>query len=143
MSLIRYIKDESGNITRLRASNEAYDPDTGSISFFGEFTEGDKVQITVADRNEILSGTRTSIQLAKERFPEGVKPEAAMFFSCSARKLLLGTRTSEEYDIIKEELGEDIPVFGFYGYGEIGPSFTAEQHCEFHNETFITVLIGS
>ncbi len=83
------------------------------------------------------------MQFAKDRFPSDITPEAAMFISCSARKLLLGTRASEEYDILKEEIGEEIPIFGFYGYGEIGPSFSADDYCEFHNETFITILIGS
>lgn len=137
------ILDAQGNISRLRASNETFDPKTGAVSFFGEFTEGDRVQITVADRNEILNGTRESVRLAHERFPSEVTPEAVLFFSCSARKLLLGTRTGEEYDILKQELGDSIPAFGFYGYGEIGPAFSDLDQCEFHNETFVTVLLGS
>jgi len=137
------ILDNEGNISRLRASNEAFDPDTGTVTFFGEFSEGDRVQITVATRNEILGGTRASVRLAKERFPAGCLPEAVLFFSCSARKLLLGTQSSEEYAILKEEVGSALPIFGFYGFGEIGPSFSGEDHCELHNETFVTILIGS
>jgi len=136
------ILDSNENISRLRASNEAYDPETGSITFFGEFSVGDRVQITLANRNDILEGTRASVQLAKSKFPATASPSAAMFFSCSARKLLLGTRTNEEYEILKNEIGQDLPVFGFYGYGEIGPAFSGDGHCEFHNETFVTVLFG-
>jgi len=44
---------------------------------------------------------------------------AALFFSCAARKLLLGTRTEEELHVIRGALGEDVPICGFYGYGEI------------------------
>ncbi|MGI9524265.1 MAG: FIST C-terminal domain-containing protein, partial [Hyphomicrobiaceae bacterium] len=65
------------------------------------------------------------------------------FFSCSGRKLLLGTQTGEEYKILRSELGLDIPVVGFYGYGEIGPGFEDAAKCQFHNETFVTVLIGA
>lgn len=137
------ILDAEGNLSRLRATNEIFDPETGSVTFFGEFSEGDQVQITVADRNEILSGTQTSAKLAMERFPSGKTPEAVLFFSCSARKLLLGTRTSEEADILHREIGRDIPSIGFYGYGEIGPSFSDAGLCEFHNETIVTVLLGS
>lgn len=137
------ILDDDGNISRLRASNEMFDPETGTVTFFGEFTKGDKVQVTVAKRGDILDGTRASVQRALDEFPDGSSPEAAMIFSCSARKLLLGTQTGEEYEILKDTIGEDIPVFGFYGYGEIGPALTGDQSCEFHNETFVTVLIGS
>jgi hypothetical protein len=137
------ILDADGNISRLRASNEMFDPETGEVTFFGEFSEGDNVQVTVANRNDILDGTRASVRRAKDGFSSDHAPEAAMVFSCSARKLLLGTRTGEEYEILKEEVGADIPVFGFYGYGEIGPALTGDSSCEFHNETFVTVLLGS
>jgi hypothetical protein len=137
------ILDADGNISRLRASNEVFDAKTGSVTFFGDFSLGDQVQITVADRNDILDGTRASVRLAKQRFPASATPQAVLFFSCSARKLVLGTRTGEEYKVLTEEIGKDLPIFGFYGYGEIGPSFSNQDSCEFHNETFVTVLIGS
>jgi hypothetical protein len=137
------ILDAAGNISRLRASNEMFDPETGAVTFFGEFSEGDQVQVTVANRGDILDGTRASVQRAIGGFADGGTPEAAMFFSCSARKLLLGTRTGEEYEILKQVVGADIPVVGFYGYGEIGPALTGDASCEFHNETFVTVLLGS
>jgi hypothetical protein len=136
------ILDADESISRLRASNEMYDPDTGSVTFFGEFTIGDRVQVTVASRGEVLEGTRASVVRAKNDYPSDSSPAAAMVFSCSARKLLLGTRTAEECDILKEEIGEEVPIFGFYGYGEIGPALTGDAACEFHNETFVTVLMG-
>lgn len=136
------ILDDADRISRLRTSNTMFDPDTGAVTFFGEFSEGDRVQITLAKRNDVLDGTLASVRRAIEAYPSGTTPKAAMVFSCSARKLLLGTRTGEECDIVRKEAGSEIPVFGFYGYGEIGPPLTGEKACEFHNETFVTVLFG-
>jgi hypothetical protein len=137
------ILNEDGQINRLRASIEQYDEETGSVTFFGDIPEGSKVQITIATRSDILQGTKSSVSKAKEKYPEGRDPEAAIFFSCSGRKLLLGTRTEEEYNILKAELGSELPVSGFYGYGEIGPALEGVSTDQFHNETFVTVLLGS
>ncbi|MGI9357643.1 MAG: FIST signal transduction protein [Rhizobiaceae bacterium] len=137
------ILDGSGSVEYLRASIEQYDEEVGSVTFFGDVPEGAKVQITLASREEILDGTRNSVSTARDTYPVGHTPSAAIFFSCSGRKLLLGTKTGEEYKILRAELGLDIPVVGFYGYGEIGPSYKDQDICQFHNETFVTVLIGA
>ena len=137
------ILTESGHISRLRASIEQFDEEVGSVTFFGDIPEGSKVQITIATRSDILEGTRLSVSRAKEKYPEGHDPVAAIFFSCSGRKLLLGTQTEEEYSILKTELGSELPVSGFYGYGEIGPALEDVSTDHFHNETFVTILLGS
>ncbi len=101
------------------------------------------VQITVADRSAILAGCTLSIEKAFADYPHGKSPEAALFFSCAARKLLLGTRTAEEFGIIESVIGTEVPVCGFYGYGEIGPRGTANTTSSFHNETFVSLIMGT
>jgi hypothetical protein len=34
---------------------------------------------------------------------------------------MLGTRTEEELKLIREALGNRVPLCGFYGYGELSP----------------------
>ena len=65
-----------------------------------------------------------------------------MFFSCAARKYLLGTRTGEEIGIVESVIGSQVPICGFYGYGEIGPP-TTDDPSQFHNETFISLIMGT
>lgn len=137
------ILDDRGNVGYLRASIGQYDEEVGSVTFFGDIAEGSRVQITIATRDEILEGTKVSVARARDSYPDGKTPSAALSFSCSGRKLLLGTRTEQEYEILRQELGFDIPVVGFYGYGEIGPGFEDENSCKFHNETIVTVLLGA
>ena len=115
----------------------------GDIKYFADVPEGARVQITIADRDAILNGCRESLEMAIQRYPEGKSPEAAVFFSCSARKLLLGTKTSEEYQILKEKIDPIVPMCGFYGYGEIGPIEGSSASAKFHNETFISLLLGT
>ena len=60
--------------------------------------------------------------MAKANLPAGAELGAALFFSCTARKTLLGTRTREEIKLVRDMLGEGVPACGFYGYGEISPN---------------------
>ncbi|MCZ6528374.1 MAG: FIST C-terminal domain-containing protein, partial [Candidatus Dadabacteria bacterium] len=64
----------------------------------------------------------------------------AICFSCAARKLVLGTRAHEEFELIQKDYS-DLMVTGFYAYGEIGP-LRPNTPSRFHNETFISLLIG-
>ncbi len=137
------ILDEHGNVESLRATGGIFDADTGAITYLAEIQEGAMVQITVADRSAILAGCTASIEKAFSTYPHGKVPEAALVFSCAARKLLLGTRTGEEIGIIESVIGPDIPVCGFYGYGEIGPRGANDQVAKYHNETFVSLIMGT
>jgi len=132
-----------GNIEYLRSSMENYDLEQGSITYYGDVPQGSKVQITVADRNAIIEGCSQSLDLALERFPEGAQLQVAICVSCAARKLLLGTKTEEESKLIAQKLGPQLPMIGFYSYGEVAPSLLDEDRAQFHNETFVTLLLGS
>ena len=84
-----------------------------------------------------------AVEGAFAAYPRGRAPEAALVFSCAARKMLLGTRTAEEFGIVREVLGTEVPVCGFYGYGEIGPLAGASPAANYHNEAFVCLLMGS
>ncbi|RPH56211.1 MAG: hypothetical protein EHM89_15850, partial [Acidobacteria bacterium] len=70
------------------------------------------------------------------------QPAAALFFSCAARKILLGTRTGEELTLIRDKLGDTVPVCGFYGYGEISPNMGDPTGTKYHNESFVSLLLA-
>lgn len=118
-----------------------YDANDGCITFAGDIPEGCEVQIASATRKEILHACEASVETAWSRF-EGERPAAAFVVSCAARKQLLGTRTAEEYRILTDKVEGELPVIGFYSYGEIAPLGEKTQSC-FHNETFVTLLLGA
>jgi hypothetical protein len=137
------ILDETGAISCLRATLPAMVQESGAINFFGDVREGAMVQITVADRGAILEGCKDSIVRAFADYPHGKTPTAALLFSCASRKLMLGSRTGEEVGIVESVIGSQVPVVGFYGYGEIGPLETADRVSKFHNETFVSLILGT
>ena len=138
------ILDDQGAVECLRtALSEHQDESGATITFLSEVREGAKVQITTANRTAILAGRSASVEKAFADYPHGKSPEVAMVFSCCCRRLLLGTRTKEEMGIVESVLGSDFPVVGFYGYGEIGPPDSSDCVSKYHNETFVSLILGT
>jgi hypothetical protein len=126
----------------LRATWGAVDEATGAVTFLAAVPQGARVRLTLANRDEILTGCAESLSIARSNFPAGVEPAAALFFSCAARKILLGTRTEEELNLIRSSLGASLPACGFYGYGEISPHTGDPTGTKYHNESFVSLLIA-
>jgi hypothetical protein len=118
-----------------------HDGPTGSIVINGGAPVGSTVQLAVATTDEVFDGTRSAMQKALDGFPGGSDPEAGMIFSCLIRKALLGTRVGKETEIARGVLGEGLPICGLYTRGEIAP--IASGSTQFHNETIVTVLLGT
>ncbi|NEO87113.1 MAG: hypothetical protein F6J87_23065 [Spirulina sp. SIO3F2] len=125
----------------MRAPSGQYDEAVGSVTLFGDVPEGATIQITETTRDDILQASQTSMQQALEHYPDTKEPSAALFFSCASRRQILGRRTSEEYQLTQQCLTAEIPSCGFYTNGEIAP-LDPQGTTHFHNETFITLLLG-
>lgn len=119
---------------------KAADPRTGVITFLGDIPEGAEVQITQAIRDEVISGVTQSVQSALDKYP-GDEPGMALMFSCTGRKIALGTKTQEEVGNVRHGLRANLPMTGFYTFGEIGP-VSKQTRARYHNTTFVTLLIG-
>lgn len=117
-----------------------YDQNTDSLVFASKIPEGTTVQMSVASQKDVLSATAASLEKAFAQYP-GSEPAAALIISCAARRALLGTQTKREYEIFQGKMPRPIPCWGFYSYGEISP-FAPDRPSYFHNETFVTVLLG-
>ena len=116
-----------------------FESGVGSLRFPADVPQGSMVQITHSNRDKIVEATKISVNSSLVDYP-GTKPMAALCFSCASRKQVLGTRVEEENDAFKKKF-PDIPVAGFYTYGEIGP-LKKDQPTKFHNETFFSLIIG-
>jgi len=122
------------------------DEATGSIRFAGEAPEGCYVRLTEVLPAGILSGTATSIERALQSYP-GASPAVVLLFSCAARRWVLGPGATRELEILSESLAERarelVNVAGFYCFGEIAPLNGGGLTNAFHNETCVTVVLGS
>ena len=135
------ILDEETNRFYLRTAL-TYDESDGSAGFFGSVPEGSTVQLTMATNDQILSGTEQSVEEALSAYPEGASPEGMFVASCATRNLMLGTQAGGEIQRLAASIGADIPISGFYAYGEIAP-LGNDTTARFHNGTCVTVLLGT
>ena len=116
-----------------------YNPD-GSITFSENIPQGATVQLTEAIREVIIEDTKTSIKKLASDITE-LQPAFALAFSCAFRKDILGTRVEEELEILKKSLPLQLPVSGFYSFGEIAPLVKGQESL-LHGATLITLLVG-
>lgn len=60
--------------------------------------------------------------------------DLALLISCVGRRMVLRQRVEEEVEGVRDIVGPDATIAGFYSYGEISP-FTPKARCELHNQT--------
>ena len=123
----------------LRASMSVNHNDR-SITFAGEIPEGAMVNLTCGDKSSILDAAALAARDVKSAIG-GRKPGIIFCYSCMARRIVLGPRTTEEISRIRTEFGPDIPIVGFYSYGEFCPMGSPPVNC-LHNESLTLSVIG-
>jgi hypothetical protein len=135
--------DESGRVdTRGIRDHEEYillrapmsvDREAGAVRFAAEIPEGARIKMTRAKSADIIEGSREAARRALRRLSG--PPEMVFFFSCMARRVVLGRKTDQEIFAAQEVFGKDVPLAGFYTYGEIANCGDTAPVCRFHNET--------
>ena len=113
----------------------------GSITCAAEIPEGAEVQLMIGSRETAVAVAREAASYALNQL-DGANPKAIIIFNCIARNKLFGEHAGEEITAIQEVLGKDVPLIGFYTYGEQAPLGgevrNLEQcHTKFHNETVV------
>ena len=131
---------DSGDYFLLRATMSV-NRQNGSIQFAGEIPEGAMVHLTCGDSNSILAATTEAAHSARVDIGD-VSPQIVFFYSCMARKIVLGQRTQEELDRVRQVFGNEVPVLGFYTYGEYS-RIGCNSPSLLHNETATISVIGT
>ncbi len=112
----------------------------GSISFAGEIPEGAMVRLTCGGADSIVNASGRAARLAMEQLQDA-RPCMAFLYSCMARRIVLGRRIIEEIDKVREEVGGELPLLGFYSYGEFSRP-RINRPSLLYNETAAVSVIG-
>lgn len=107
------------------------DEEKRTMTFAGDVPEGSKLRFMRANFDTLTMAAATAAQATLK---EDAKPGFALLVSCVGRKLVLGPRIEEEVEAVCHTLGNQVPVAGFYSYGEISP-FNEGGGCQLHNQT--------
>jgi hypothetical protein len=110
-----------------------------SLTFAGDMPQGGRARLMKANFDRLIDGAVGAAQASYGVLGKD-SPELALLISCVGRKLVLKQRVEEEVEGVRNVLGQETTLTGFYSYGEISP-FTPSAKCELHNQTMtITTL---
>jgi hypothetical protein len=128
------LKPEDAPLTRTILTIQ----DDGGMVFAGDLPEGSTVQLMKANFERLIDASSTAAEQSLNKLDNS--GEFALLISCVGRKLVLGQRIEEEVEAVRDVLGGNPQIAGFYSYGEIS-SLLHAPGCELHNQTMtITVL---
>lgn len=116
----------------------------GEITCAAEIPEGSEIRLMLGDRDKAIQAAKEAAENALAQL-KGIKPKVIFVFDCVARHKLLGTRIGEEIAAIQNVLGKDVPLIGFYTYGEqapLGGMLGEKCFSVFHNETMALAILG-
>lgn len=105
----------------------------GSMTFAGDIPSGAKARFMKANFDKLTSAAYDAASQTMRN--ETAKPVWALLVSCVGRKIILGSRTEEEVEAVREFYGDATLLSGFYSYGEISPLIEDPSGCAFHNQT--------
>jgi len=132
---LRIQNSETSLVRTVLSVNE----EDGSMVFAGDIPQGEYVRLMKANFDRLIDGASDAAEMSKISLRDS-DADLAILISCVGRKLVLKQRVEEELEIIREVIGEDVAITGFYSYGEISPIKPFEQHCELHNQTMTITL---
>lgn len=132
---LRLKHSETALVRTILSVNE----DDGSMIFAGDIPQGEYVRLMRANLDRLIDGASGAAEMSKISL-QNSHPDLAILISCVGRKLVLKQRAVEEIEIIREVIGQDTSITGFYSYGEICPIEPFEKHCELHNQTMTITL---
>jgi len=115
----------------------AVDDEAGSMTFAGDIPQGCHVRLMRANFDRLIDGATTAAQRAVLSYETGF----ALLISCVGRKMVLKQRVEEEVEGVRQILGEQVRMAGFYSYGELSP-LIEKVGCTLHNQTMTITSIG-
>lgn len=116
--------------------------DKGEITMAAAIPQGTMIRLMIGDRDKAIAAAKEAAEVAIKQL-EGATPAFILMFNCMARNKLLGVRCHEENQTVLKAIDKDVPMAGFYTYGEQGPLLGKKgTPAYFHNETMTLVVVG-
>jgi hypothetical protein len=103
-----------------------------SMTFAGDVPEGGWAQLMRANVDRLVDGAFGAARATLEA--GSAEPELALLISCIGRRMVLRQRVEEEVEAVREVLGPNAVLAGFYSNGEIAQGAPGRP-CELHNQT--------
>jgi hypothetical protein len=92
----------------------------GSIVCGAEVIEGSTISLMIGTTSSAMGAAKATTQRLSDATKD-VTPRMVFISNCVARKVLYGEKLKEEIETVKQLVGLDTTIFGFYSYGQIAP----------------------
>ena len=122
--------------------------DKGAITCAAEIPEGSEIRLMIGSKEKAIEAAEDAARKLMKDFKEkGAAPKFVLMFNCIAREKLFGARANDEIQAVMKIIGNEVPLLGFYTYGEQAP-IGGEVHdlkkCNprFYNETIVMLAVG-
>ena len=112
------------------------DPANNSLTFAGDVPEGETIRLCQTTHDRLVEGAGGAAKMVAESLPPQAinAPGLAICVSCVGRKLVMAEQIADEIRIVKDTLGGQAAITGFYSNGEFCPTSSADQSV-LHNQT--------
>ncbi len=110
-----------------------------SLTFAGDVPEGGYVRLMKANFDRLIDGAVGAGRVSADAL--GTPVDLALLISCVGRRMVLRQRVEEEVEGVRDIVGPQAAITGFYSYGEISP-FTKRARCELHNQTMTVTTLS-
>lgn len=120
----------------------------GAITCAAEIPEGSEIRLMIGSKEKAVEAAQAAAHHMMADFAvQKSTPKFLLMFNCIAREKLFAQHAKDEIDAIMDIVGRDVPLLGFYTYGEQAPmgGETRDQkkiHSRFYNETVVMFGVG-
>lgn len=120
----------------------------GSITCAAEIPEGSEVRLMIGSKEKAVEAAEDAARHLMNEFEvDKTKPKFVLMFNCIAREKLFAQKANDEIQAVLQIIGHDVPLLGFYTYGEqapLGGEVRNAEKCDsrFHNETMVMFAVG-
>jgi hypothetical protein len=131
------IKKENEDYTIIR-SVLSVDEDNKALIFAGDVKEGSFARLMKTDIDGLIDGSEIAASHIKQY---NKKNALCLVVSCIGRRVILNQLSEEELEAIRDILGKNVQLIGFYSYGELAPYSDEILSCQLHNQTMTLTVI--
>jgi len=118
-----------------------YSDETGALEAVQQLPEQCQVQLTQPDAAAILDISSKTLLQTLAHFPGSTAPAGILWFSCVSRALVLQQDPASEFNAATRLLPPNLPIGGFYAYGEIAPT-GSKGLSAYHSSTLVALALG-
>jgi hypothetical protein len=120
----------------------------GAITCAAEIPQGSEVRLMIGSKEKAIEAAEDAAKhMMMDLSADGAAPKFVLMFNCIAREKLYGQHAGEEIRAVMNIVGVDVPLLGFYTYGEQAPLGGESRDREkissrFYNETMVLFGVG-